>query len=66
MHLQNSFTGKTNKFYNFRQNGYVKVYGTVRVFKEEKAIVGTFIKPLVNFDAITNHLLTVFVSSQAR
>ena len=66
MHLQNSFTGKTQYYKGFRQNAYVKVYGTVRVFKEEKAIVGTFIKSIDNFDAITNHLLTVFVASQAR
>ena len=66
MHLQNSSTGKSESVNNFRQNAYVKVYGTVRVFKEEKAIVGTFIKTVDQFDAITNHLLTVFVSSEAR
>ena len=41
---------------------YVKVYGTIRVFKEEKAIVGTHIKRVDKFDEVTNHLLQVFVA----
>lgn len=41
---------------------YVKVYGTIRVFKEEKAIVGTHIKKVDKMDEITNHLLQVFVA----
>ena len=41
---------------------YVKVYGTIRVFKEEKAIVGTHIKKIDKFDEVTNHLLQVFVN----
>jgi hypothetical protein len=41
---------------------YVKVYGTIRVFKEEKAIVGTHIKKIEKFDEVTNHLLQVFVA----
>jgi hypothetical protein len=38
----------------------VKIYGTVRVFKEQKAIVGTHIHRVTDFDEITNHLLQVF------
>jgi hypothetical protein len=38
------------------------VYGTIRVFKEEKAIVGTHIKRVDKFDEVTNHLLQVFVA----
>lgn len=45
---------------------YVKVYGTIRVFKEEKAIVGTHIKKIEKFDEVTNHLLQVFVSNCVR
>ena len=41
---------------------YVKVFGTIRVFKEEKAIVGTHIKAIAKYDEITNHFLQVFVS----
>ena len=40
----------------------MKVYGTIRVFKEEKAIVGTHIKRVDKFDDVTNHLLQVFVA----
>jgi hypothetical protein len=40
----------------------VKIYGNIRVFKEEKAIVGTHIKPILKFDEITNHFLSVYVS----
>ena len=47
---------------NFRSKMYVKVYGTIRVFKEEKAIVGTHIKKIDKFDEVTNHLLQVFVA----
>ncbi len=38
------------------------MYGTIRVFKEEKAIVGTHIKRVDKFDEVTNHLLQVFVA----
>lgn len=41
---------------------YVKVYGTIRVFNKEKAIVGTHIKRLDKLDDVTNHLLQVFVA----
>lgn len=41
---------------------YVKVYGTIRVFNKEKAIVGTHIKKIERFDDVTNHLLQVFVA----
>ena len=41
---------------------YAKIYGNIRVFKEEKAIVGTHIKRIDKFDEVTNHFLSVFVS----
>jgi hypothetical protein len=40
----------------------VKVYGNIRVFKEEKAIVGTHIKRIEKYDELTNHFLAVYVS----
>ena len=49
-------------FSHCRDKMYVKVYGTIRVFKEEKAIVGTHIKKIDKFDEVTNHLLQVFVA----
>ena len=45
---------------------YAKVYGSIRVFKDEKAIVGTHIKKVEKFDEITNHLLQVFVAHNIR
>jgi len=52
----------TNALLVSRKYMYVKVYGTIRVFKEEKAIVGTHIKKIEKFDEVTNHLLQVFVA----
>ena len=46
----------------YEQFTYVKVYGNIRVFKEEKAIVGTHIKRIEKFDELTNHFLSVYVS----
>ena len=54
------------KNFNYEQFAYVKVLGTIRVFKEEKAIVGTHIKRIEKFDELTNHLLQVFVANQIR
>lgn len=45
------------KNFDYQRLMYVKVYGTIRVFKEEKAIVGTHIKKVEKFDEVTNHLL---------
>jgi len=50
------------KNFDYQKLMYVKVYGTIRVFKEEKAIVGTHIKKIEKFDEVTNHLLQVFVA----
>jgi hypothetical protein len=48
--------------FQYEQFAYVKVYGNIRVFKEEKAIVGTHIKRIEKFDELTNHFLAVYVS----
>ena len=32
------------KDFHYQENIYLKIYGTIRVFREEKAIVGTHIK----------------------
>jgi len=50
------------KNFDYQKLMYVKVYGTIRVFKEEKAIVGTHIKKIEKMDEVTNHLLQVFVA----
>lgn len=38
------------------------MYGNIRVFKEEKAIVGTHIKRIEKFDEMTNHFLSTYVA----
>lgn len=48
--------------FHYEQFTYVKVYGNIRVFKEEKAIVGTHIKRITKFDELTNHFLSVYTS----
>ena len=45
-----------------RQLMYVKIFGTIRIYKEEKAIVGTHIKKVEKFDEVTNHFLQTFVA----
>lgn len=57
LHWLISTQSKLQKFKMSRNLLYVKVYGTIRVFKEEKAIVGTHIKRVDKFDEVTNHLL---------
>lgn len=45
---------------------YAKIFGTVRVYKEDKAIVGTHIRKVQKFEEVTNHLLQTFVAFQIR
>lgn len=54
------------KTFNYEQFTYAKIYGNIRVFKEEKAIIGTHIKRVEKFEEITNHFLSVFVAQQIR
>ena len=48
------------------ENVYVRIYGEIRVFKDERAIVGHFVKKVEKMDEMTNHLLQVFVASNIR
>ena len=41
---------------------YAKVFGSIRVFKDDKALVGTNIQAVTNKDEVTNHFLKVFTS----
>lgn len=54
------------KSFEYKPQSYVKVFGNVRVYKEEKAIVGTFIKRITDFKEVTNHFLNVFVCQKIR
>lgn len=48
--------------FEYKENTWVKVMGTVRVFKEETAIVGNKIEQVVQHDEVTNHFLQIFVA----
>jgi hypothetical protein len=48
--------------FNYEQFCYAKIYGNIRVFKEEKAIVGSHIKRIEKFDEMTNHHLATYVA----
>ena len=50
------------KNFSYEQFCYAKIYGNIRVFKEEKAIVGTHIKRIDKFDELTNHFLATYVA----
>lgn len=45
---------------------YVKIFGSIRMFKDSKAIVGTHLHIIEDFDELTNHLLQVFTASCVR
>ena len=54
------------KNFTYTQNSYIKVLGTIRIFKSEKAIVGTYIEKIGKHDEVTNHFLQTFVAHQIR
>jgi RPA family protein len=54
------------KGFEYKQFSYVKVFGNIRVYKEDKAIVGTHIKRISKFDELTNHFLQTFVAQSVR
>ena len=50
-------TPKALQNFEYKENTWIKVRGTVRVFKEETAIIGNNISPIEQHDEITNHFL---------
>ena len=48
--------------FGYKQFMYAKIFGTIRVYKEEKAIVGTHIRAIEKFEEVTNHFLQTFVA----
>mmetsp|Transcript_27458 Transcript_27458/g.24335 ORF Transcript_27458/g.24335 Transcript_27458/m.24335 type:complete len:267 (-) Transcript_27458:51-851(-) len=52
--------------FEYQENSYVKVFGTIRVFKDVKQVVGVHLSKIEDFDIITNHYLQVFVGSCVR
>ena len=50
----------------FEADCYVKIFGSIRKFKESRSIVGNHATRITEFDAITNHFLQVFVAHETR
>ena len=57
---------KALKNFEFKENIWVKVKGTVRVFKEETAVIGQHIREIEQHDEVTNHFLQIFLAHQIR
>ena len=41
---------------------YVRIYGSLRVFKNDKALVGSNIQAITNHNEVVNHFLKVFTA----
>lgn len=41
---------------------YARIFGSLRVFKEDKALVGTNIQTIKSNNEVTNHYLKVFTA----
>ncbi len=54
------------KHFEYEQYSYAKVYGSIKVFKETKQIVGTHMQRIEDFNELSNHFLSVFVSHMLR
>ena len=48
--------------FTYEQFAYAKIYGNTKVFKDQKAIVGTHIEKVTEFNEVTNHFLSVFTA----
>lgn len=57
---------KALKDFDYKENTWVRVKGTVRVFKEETAVIGNLIQVITQHDEITNHFLQIFLAQQIR
>ena len=57
---------KALKNFNVEMNKWVKIMGTVRVFKEQTAIIGNGITAITDHNEIVNHFLQVFVAHNVR
>lgn len=46
----------------FTEGMYARIYGSLRVFKEDKALVGSNIQAITNHNEVTNHFLKIFTA----
>ena len=57
---------KALKDLEYQENQWIRVMGTVRVFKEQTAIIGNHVTIIKDHNEITNHFLQVFVAHNVR
>ena len=48
--------------FEFEQHCYVKIFGNLKTFREEKQLVGVCMERLSSYNDLTNHLLQVFTA----
>jgi hypothetical protein len=46
----------------FTEGMYARIYGSLRVFKEDRALVGSNIQAITNHNEVTNHFLKIFTA----
>lgn len=52
--------------FDYEEDCYVKLFGTIRMFKDVKQVVGAHLSKIEDYDVVTNHFLQVFVGSCVR
>ena len=52
--------------FEYSEGAWVKIFGTIRVFKDEKALIGSHIQVIQKQDLVTNHFLQTMVAHQIR
>lgn len=65
-HREENVLPKCLQNLDYEQDCYVKIFGSIRIFKDNRAIVGSHITNIVDFDELTNHFLQVFTASCVR
>lgn len=51
---------------DYEEGCYVKIFGNLRCFKDVRAVVGTSISKIKDFDELTNHWLQIFIAESVR
>ena len=59
-------TPQALKGFDYEPGMYAKLYGQIRIFKEEKALIGTGLDKITEMNDVTNHYLKVFTAHCVR
>lgn len=65
-HKEENVPPKCLQNLDYEPDCYVKIFGTARMFKTSRTIVGMHLTKITDFDELTNHFLQVFVASCVR